>query len=262
MPHRSGYRPSALLLFVLFTWCVFVGSTPAFAQDLRSTSSTPVVGASIGADLFAPLPQDFRQLASWNNVWLIGAGMAGAAAGHSWDNQVAAADWGRGSLRRALQPGQLAGNTLVHSGAALAVYAVGRTIDRPGVAALGADLFRAQLVAQATTQAIKFTSHRTRPDGTSLSFPSGHTASTVAMATVLQRHLGWKVGVPAYVAAAWVGASRIQQDRHYVSDVIAGAVVGLAAGRSVTIGRGRTQFALTPVAVPGGIGVSVGLSRN
>jgi membrane-associated phospholipid phosphatase len=73
---------------------------------------------------------------------------------------------------------------------------------------------------------------------------------------VLRAHFGWKAGVPAYAVATWVAASRMQSERHYLSDVIAGATVGILAGRSVTVGMGGTRFAVSPMAAPGGIGVS------
>jgi membrane-associated phospholipid phosphatase len=125
------------------------------------------------------------------------------------------------------------------------------------VASVGADLVRAQVLTQGITQAIKLTAGRTRPDGTSLSFPSGHTASSFATATVLHRHYGWKVGVPAYVLAGYVGTSRLSENRHYLSDVIFGATVGILAGRQVTMSFGKTKFALTPRAVPGGAGIAL-----
>jgi membrane-associated phospholipid phosphatase len=45
--------------------------------------------------------------------------------------------------------------------------------------------------------------------------------------------------------------------RHYVSDVIAGATLGILAGKSVTFGSGKARFGLSPVAVPGGAGVNI-----
>jgi membrane-associated phospholipid phosphatase len=105
-------------------------------------------------------------------------------------------------------------------------------------------------------QTIKVAARRTRPDGTSLSFPSGHSASAFATASVLQGQLGWKVGAPAYGAAAWVAASRMHAKRHYFSDVIAGAAIGIMAGRSVTVGKGQMKFAMSPAPVPRGIAVN------
>jgi membrane-associated phospholipid phosphatase len=140
-------------------------------------------------------------------------------------------------------------------GAAFPTYLVGRATNSPRAAVVGADLFRAQLLAQGTTYALKYSIRRVRPDDTSFSFPSGHTAVSFASATVLQRHFGWKIGVPAYAPASYVGASWIQAKRHYFSDVAFGAALGIVAGRSVTVGRGDGCFAVAPMAAPGGGGV-------
>ena len=96
---------------------------------------------------------------------------------------------------------------------------------------------------------------RDRPDGTSgYAFPSGHASTTFATASVLEAHFGWKVGVPAYALATYVAASRLHENRHYLSDVVFGGALGMAAGRSATR-HGRHHFALAPLAVPGGLGV-------
>ena len=50
-------------------------------------------------------------------------------------------------------------------------------------------------------------------------------------------HFGWKAGVPAYGLAAYVAGSRLQENRHYMSDVLFGAAVGIVSGRTVTIAR-------------------------
>jgi membrane-associated phospholipid phosphatase len=70
---------------------------------------------------------------------------------------------------------------------------------------------------------------RTRPDGGSQSFPSGHSASAFAGAAFLQRRYGWKLGIPAYAIASFVGYSRVEAKRHYTSDVIAGGAIGIGA---------------------------------
>jgi membrane-associated phospholipid phosphatase len=53
-----------------------------------------------------------------------------------------------------------------------------------------------------------------------------------------------------------VAASRIQTQRHYLSDVAFGAAIGIVAGRTVTIGHGNARFAVSPAAAPGGAGVN------
>jgi membrane-associated phospholipid phosphatase len=210
-------------------------------------------------DLFKPVAGDFKRLASGRNLALIGMGTAGALGSHAaFDARVAARPWGTGAVEESLEPGRFVGDFMVQAGGALATYAVGRLTNNSRVAVIGAELFRAQLVAQATTQALKISTRRIRPDGTTLSFPSGHTSAAFATAAVLQSELGWKAGVPAFAVAAWVGASRMQADRHYFSDVVAGATIGLLAGRSVTFGHGRGRFTVRPSILPGGAGITIG----
>jgi membrane-associated phospholipid phosphatase len=156
----------------------------------------------------------------------------------------------------AFVPGRVLGGAQFQFGAAAATYGVGRLTGDARVARVGAQLLRAQLLAQATTQAIKFSVKRTRPDGTTRnSFPSGHASVSFASATVLGREFGWKVGVPAYAVASYIGLSRIEHKRHYLSDVLFGAAIGMMAGRSVGLTIGDRRFDMSPVAAPGGAGV-------
>jgi membrane-associated phospholipid phosphatase len=84
------------------------------------------------------------------------------------------------------------------------------------------------------TTALKQAIRRPRPDGTDkLSFPSGHASNAFALATVVERHYGWKAGLPMYALASTVAVSRVRGNRHHLSDVLAGATLGYAVGRSV-----------------------------
>ena len=248
----SGFTkasPSILVLIITLS-----GGT-ALAQESAPTPAQPAQSSQLVSDLFRPLGRDMRGMVSRDNLLLAGIGSLGAAAGGRLDTEATAYTWSE-SLGSAMKPGKHAGGFLVQAGGAMATYAIGRATDSPKVTSIGASLFRAQVVAQTTTQAIKFAVRRTRPDGTSLSLPSGHTAAAFATASALQSELGWKVGAAAYGAAAWVAASRVQARRHYLSDVIAGATIGIMAGRSVAVGNGKMRFALSPMPVPRGIGVS------
>jgi membrane-associated phospholipid phosphatase len=100
--------------------------------------------------------------------------------------------------------------------------------------------------------------NRTRPDGGSQSFPSGHSASAFAGAGFLQMRYGWKLGAPAYALAAFVGYSRVESKRHYTSDVVAGAALGIGANLIFT--RPREHVAVSLDMGRGHAGASVTLS--
>lgn len=139
---------------------------------------------------------------------------------------------------------------------ALATYAAGRATASPRVTAVGGDLIEAQLVAGVVTLGLKYAVNRQRPDHEPRSFPSGHAAGTFAAATVLQRHFGWKGGVPAYTAAVLIAGARLQANSHFSTDVIAGAAVGILAGRAATFEIAGARISASPAIVPGGGAVS------
>jgi membrane-associated phospholipid phosphatase len=73
--------------------------------------------------------------------------------------------------------------------------------------------------------------HEKRPDGSDMqSFPSDTAAAAFAPAQFLWDRYGWQYGVPAYLAAGFVGYSRVESKQHHWWDVAASA--GLAFGYS------------------------------
>ena len=63
---------------------------------------------------------------------------------------------------------------------------------------------------------------------------------------MLQRHYGWRVGIPAYAFAGYVAGSRLNEGVHFLSDVVFGATLGIIAGRTVTLDVAAHRFALVP----------------
>jgi membrane-associated phospholipid phosphatase len=252
-------RTPALCLSITLCSCLAAPQW-AVAQSVATESTAPAHAVSHLTPAFPNLVEevigDFRRLPSKENASLLGIGAAVAMMGHSIDQSLSLGMSRRPTLGSALEPGNIIGGFQAQFGGALATYAVGRLMNSPRTATVGADLVRALVVSQTVTGTIKVIASRTRPDGTNLSFPSGHTSASFASAAVLQRHFGWKVGAPAMGIAAYVAAARIQEKRHFLSDVAFGATIGLAAGRTVTIGHGRGRFAVAPAAAPGGAGVA------
>ena len=92
-------------------------------------------------------------------------------------------------------------------------------------------------VAGGTTLVTKHIVGRRRPDNSNnLSFPSGHTQTAFVAAEFLWQEYKdrsiW-IGVAGYGAAAFVGAARIMNDRHWLSDVVAGAGIGILSTKAV-----------------------------
>ncbi|MCP5397350.1 MAG: phosphatase PAP2 family protein [Sphingomonadaceae bacterium] len=112
-------------------------------------------------------------------------------------------------------------------------------------------------VTSAESWALKEAIKARRPDGSDYnSFPSGHTSVSFAAAATLHNRYGWEAGVPAYLAAGFVGVARVKADKHKWRDVIAGAALGSATGLLITSKR-DSNVQLVPWAEPGGGGVTV-----
>lgn len=85
------------------------------------------------------------------------------------------------------------------------------------------------------TSVIKYTVQEERPNGSpeKVSFPSGHTTSAFAFAAVVAQEHDWYWGAAAYAMAGFAGFSRINDNSHYLHDVIGGAVIGSLYGLGV-----------------------------
>ena len=86
----------------------------------------------------------------------------------------------------------------------------------------------------AITEGLKYSVHETRPNGSSRSFPSGHTSVAFQSATFLQERYGSEWGIPAYALASLVADSRVHEKEHYWKDVVAGGLIGFGASHYFT----------------------------
>jgi membrane-associated phospholipid phosphatase len=94
-----------------------------------------------------------------------------------------------------------------------------------------------------TAQAFKF-----KPFSRNQSFPSGHTTQAFAVASVIAEHYDqWWAQTLAYGAAGVVGVARIEQNTHFASDVVAGAILSTVVGRAVVRRNNGAKTALLDV---------------
>jgi membrane-associated phospholipid phosphatase len=119
-------------------------------------------------------------------------------------------------------------------------------------------------------------------EGNHRSFPSGHSSGAFAFASYLERALARRIGMsgPArvasfttlYGAAGYIGYSRLRRDKHYLTDVVAGAALGIGvaryyyrlshpgeygAGRASGPRRRSRVSLLPPAPIPGGLVLAV-----
>ena len=89
------------------------------------------------------------------------------------------------------------------------------------------------LSSTVVTFGLKYSTQRARPDSdTKTSFPSGHTQISFASATSITKSYGWSVGAPILALGVFTGLSRLADDAHWFSDIVAGAAVGVLFGRA------------------------------
>lgn len=113
---------------------------------------------------------------------------------------------------------------------------------------------------------IKYSAAEMRPDGsTANSFPSGHTATAFTCATILHKEYGltrspW-FSVGAYSISTLTGIMRTLNNRHWISDILVGAGLGVIStdlgymmadfmfkkkGINYTVGAGKDDLILNP----------------
>ena len=126
-----------------------------------------------------------------------------------------------------------------------ATMVAGALVRNERITVAGVRMLAAHQLATSAKNLIKHSLDRTRPervlDGKEYasgegqhessawsSFPSGHTAGAVAVARAIGRDYP-RAAVPALAIAVVASAIQVPRGKHYVSDVIAGAVIGLAA---------------------------------
>lgn len=213
------------------------------------------------------LKDDFKHLPRRNTLYVLALGGAAALAIHPLDDDINKHLEGSGAADAFFKPGSIIGQTPLIVSAALATYIIGRHTKSSGwVSHLGMDEIEGQIISGIFVIGLKETIRRERPiraDGTrasGFSLPSGHSTATFTAATILQQHLGYKAGVPTYLIASYVAMSRLHENVHNASDVVFGAALGIAVGRTVTW-HGRNFYA-SPMLVPKGTGIVVNVDLN
>lgn len=158
---------------------------------------------------------------------------------------------------------------------AVAMVVLGAATRHNELRDTGRDAFEAELIAGGLiTPLLKRGFGRARPNqdthgahdfdpGTAQeSFPSGHATNAFALASVVAAHSdGWLIPTLAYSVASGVAASRMNDNAHWASDVVAGALIGASTGRFIAHrhrnANRRAVVTLVPLIGPRRVGLSL-----
>ena len=187
------------------------------------------------------LSQDLRSLASWENAAFLTAAAGGAAMLRTHvDGQVQQdvaqhhGSWGGAShaLNRA-------GEAVVHVPLLAGLYSYSLYSQDAELHELTLALVASYKFTAVSTLALQYaTDSRHGHHGglnmlTDSGFPSMPASTSFALAAVADEKFGWKVGIPCYAGAGLIGWAGIEQQQHRVSDVVFGAALGYAIGKSI-----------------------------
>ena len=193
-------------------------------------------------------------------------GVAGAGLASRFDGQTQSFFDGTPRGEAFGRYGQKLGSAAFMAPTAAALLIFGRTSGDPRLRGVTYDMAQAFVVNGLYTMAIKKAVGRQRPDGSdNMSFPSGHTSNAFAWATIANHYYGAKVGIPSYALASLIGASRLQSRAHHLSDVAAGAALGVIVGRTVVRQDGepthrKATFTVMPMTDASGAGLGAGFN--
>lgn len=189
---------------------------------------------------------DFAALFSTHSIIPLAAGVAGYSLA-TIPEQDLERHFARGDLWGAWgDPGKYIGHPIAIGGAAVSLFALSRKSHNVKFRSFAYSLVQGMIMDAPFTYILKPATHRLRPNGLDhLSFPSGHSVDTFMFATVITQHYGWKAAIPSYAVAAYVSATRLEERKHHLTDVVGGAAIGVLAGRTVSRrihGGGTSRF--------------------
>jgi membrane-associated phospholipid phosphatase len=257
---------------VALSLSIAVGANPLAAQKPDSLTKKAKQDSTNTADSLHARQQAKQILRNARVVklWHVGVALGGAALISTLDQPVQRElqEHRSNTLTDVANAFRQQGEPWYYIGTSLAVFGTGLIVNSPEIRRAGRRLVASVGVAGVTTYAIKQLVGRSRPNEgvgaftfhpfTSLkdsagietrgAFPSGHSMAAFAVATSLADDIDNPIAsVVLYTLATGAAWSRLYDNRHWLSDVTLGAVLGITTAKVVS-GRWRV-FGWHPPAV-------------
>lgn len=222
-----NFLTAICLLFALFL-SNFTFATPSEAASSPEAGET--WGQTVWRDFISPVTTP---------AWIpLAAGAAGTLIVYDWRGKIEnplQSRWSHHPFGTTNSLGDVLGQlvpNLLYTGGMYADYWWGSHDKKSRERAIL--MFRATAYSGLVATVVKYPVHERRPNGSDRkSFPSGHTTSAFAFASVVGAEHEWYWSVPAYAMATFIGATRISSNMHHLHDVIAGVGIGMSYGLGV-----------------------------
>ena len=195
-------------------------------------------------DIGAKTYKDLSQFKGRKFLLTVGLGAALAGASRSMDHDIADHLDDRHTIAGWEDAGNWLGHPAMHVTFAGAMYFYSRLRNDRATTERSLILIEGLTLTHITTGLLKVAFQRDRPNGDGLGFPSGHVASTFALASMLDEMYGHKVGYPMYLLGSFIAYARMSEDKHYLSDAMFGAFLGYAIGKAVFRGNELRLFGM------------------
>lgn len=240
-------RSFQAFILVIVCWLLFFDSSLLIAQDNQN------LGERFSSGYQNMFSQDKLPF------WIGGLGLAGLVS--VYDQDITDSFNRKKEFHLANSIGDIMGTGVPGALLGLGIMGWGAFTENSALKNSGQSHIEALVATAVSTIALKGAIGRRRPvpydpeqnnqNRFNSSLPSGHTSTAFATAGYFLRAEGWKWGLPMLALATVTGYSRVQQQVHFTSDVIAGATLGFISGlsfaKSSSSGIAELNWRLLPV---------------
>jgi hypothetical protein len=235
---RSFLFPFTLSLILLS----FV--LPASAQEDRSSDPDTSLG-HLPDKILADLPHLF--LGDNPAILAVGTGATAFALGGLDEQNSLAGQLQGWNTQSLFDLGNFYGEGWVEGLSAVGSWSIGALVEDPRLQEFGRDAAESLIDSTVLVTTLKLTINRERPDASNnWSFPSGHAIVAFCFAPVIQKYWGWEAGGAAYLLGTVTCLARVEGYHHYLSDVLAGATLGIVIGNAVVYAPKDVSIGVVP----------------
>lgn len=254
-------------LLLLAACCLASAQTPAPDPAAAAVPPPGAISTSERADpglkqFPRELLSNFRALISTENLLPLAVGAAATGVA-KFPNTRVEHFFGAKPKYLLHEPGDVMGAPWVAAPTMVGLLLVGQKSDDARFRSFTYSLAQGYVINQSIVMGLKTAIGSQRPNGeNSLSFPSGHTAGAFTWATTVTHYYGLKAGIPAYLAATYVGFARLDDRAHRLTDVVAGAAIGYIVGKTVSRRANPDRRLDWQIGVPPGGGAALSLQYH